>query len=166
MNKSRILYLLIAAGALAWLYFSFSGGEEQKIRRRLAEIEELVEKAPGEGALDGVGRARSFAALFTEPFDADVGPAGQRIGDRQQLMQVFIGFRHASERVALDYRAIEIVLSPGEKEAVVRLEALLNGGPAGLLADEHFPVELLFRKVDGDWLVARAKVEGGVRRGG
>ena len=166
MSKTRILNLMIAAAAIVWLYFSLGGGEEERIRRRLAEIEELVEKSAGEGSLDGVGRARSFAALFAEPFAAEVGPAGQTIGDRQQLMQAFVGFRHASETVTLDYRGIEIALAPGGKEAVVKLEALLNGGPAGFLAEEGYPVELLFRKVDGDWLVARAQVSGGVRRGG
>lgn len=166
MSKTRILYLILALGAALWLVSRCCGGEEARIRRLLGEIEELVEKAPGEGALDGVGRARSFAALFAEPFVADVAPAGQRIGDRGQLMQVFVGFRHASESVSLDYRGIAIELGESGKDARATLEAILNGGPGGLLAGESFPVELFLRKIDGDWKIAEARVGAALSRGG
>ncbi len=81
-------------------------------------------------------------------------------------MQVFVGFRHASETVALDYRNIEIAVGASKKEAVATFEAILNGGPAGILTGEGFPVELKFRKISGDWQIARAKVDDPVSRGG
>jgi hypothetical protein len=165
MNKTRILYLVLAVAAAIWLGSRFFGDEAGKIRGRLEEIRDLIEKSAGEGALEGVSRSTSFAELFAEPFEAEVSPAGQRLGDKGRLMQVFVGFRHASERVTLDYRAVEIVVAENQREAGVTLEALLNGGPAGMLAGEAFPVELRFRKVDGDWLVARAWVGDPIRRG-
>lgn len=166
MNKTRILYLLLAMAAAVWLGSRFFGDEESKVRRQLEAIRELIAKSPGEGALDGVGRAASFAELFAEPFEAAVASAGQQIGDKGQLMQAFAGFRHASERITLDYRAVEILVAANEREATATFEALLNGGPGGLLAGEAFPVELRFRKVDGEWLVARARVGEPIRRGG
>lgn len=165
MSKTRILYLALAAAVAIWLGSRFFGDEESKIRRRLEEIRELVEKSAGEGALDGVGRAASFAELFAEPFEAAVAPAGQQLGDKGQLMQVFAGFRHASERITLDYRAVEILVAENRREATATFEALLNGGPAGMLAGEAFPVELRFRKVDGEWLIARARVGDPIPRG-
>lgn len=166
MTQTRILYLMLTAAALFWLWSHFSGGEEAQVRRRLGEIESLVEKASGEGALDAVGRARSFAALFTEPFAAEVQPAAARIGDKAQLMQVFVGFRHASETVRLDYRGLAITLGPGKKEALATFDAVLNGGPGGILADESYPVELRWRKTDGEWRISEAKVGEAVSRGG
>lgn len=164
MKKTGILYLVLTVAMGFWLWSIFGDGEEAQIRSRLQEIEELVEKSAGEGALDGVGRARSFADLFTDPFSAEVAPAGSRIGDKAQLMQAFVGFRHASETVSLDYRNVEIAVGGNQKEAVAAFEALLNGGPGGILADEGYAVELRFRKVKGDWLVSQAKVDHAVGR--
>lgn len=166
MKKTGILYLVLTVAIGFWLWTIFSDNEEAQIRRRLAEIEELVEKSAGEGAIDGVGRARSFADLFTDPFSAEVAPAGARIGDKAQLMQTFVGFRHASETVALDYRNVLIAVGGNKKEAVATFEALLNGGPGGILADESYAVELRFRKVKGDWLVSQATVDYAVNRSG
>ncbi len=163
MSKTRILYAMLAIAAAVWVVLRMGGGPEAEIRRLLGEVEELTEKAAGEGALDGVGRAKSFAELFAEPFSAEVAPAGQQIGDRQRLMQVFLGFRHASERVTLDYRNVAIEVAEGKKQARVTLEAILNGGPAGMLANESFPVELFLVKQDGDWKIDKAKVGDPVR---
>lgn len=166
MSKTRILYAILALAAAVWLFARLGGGEEQEIRRLLGQLEELAEKERGEGALDGVARASAFAELFAEPFSAEVAPAGQRIGDRRQLMQVFAGFRHASETVTLDYRGVEIVVGESRKDAKVALEAVVNGGPSGLLTGDSFPVALELRKVDGEWKIARAEVGERLRRGG
>lgn len=158
MKKSTFLYLLLTAAVGFWLWQRYFGDETAQIRRQLAVIEELVEKSAGEGALDGVGRARSFAELFAEPFSAEVGPAGQTVGDRQQLMQLFVVFRHNSETVSLDYRRVDIAVAENRREAVASFEALLNGGPGGILADHAYAVELRFRKLSGEWKISQASV--------
>lgn len=158
MKKTTLLYLLLTAGVAFWLGSELFGSEESRIRRRLAEIEELVEKSPGEGALDNVGRSRSFAEIFAERFEVELAPTGERIGDKQNLMRVFVAFRHNSESITLEYRNLEIVLAENGRDAVATFEALLNGGPLGILADESYGVELKLRKEEGDWRIVKASV--------
>ncbi len=163
MKKTTFLYLLLAAAALFWLYGRFFGSEEARIRTRLDEVRSLVGKSSSESALDSVSRARSFAELFTDSFSAQIKPFGQRVEDLPELMRLFVALRHASEKISLDYRDIEIVVGESGREAIVQCAALLNGGPGGLLADQAYRLELRLRKVGGEWKIAEAIIEEGER---
>ncbi|MEM9554346.1 MAG: nuclear transport factor 2 family protein [Acidobacteriota bacterium] len=131
LRSTHLLYAALAVGAVVWLLSRLGDSPEAQIRERFARVVELVEKAPGEGALEAAERARTLGAHFTPTFSLDVPQAGS-IGSREALVRPFVGLRQPLERLEVVLTGVDVAV---ESEVGARLAAratvVATGGAAG-----------------------------------
>jgi hypothetical protein len=151
------LLALVLAGGI-WLWRVLFPGDEVVIRRRIQGLAEIASFPANEAPLAKVTNAEKVAGFFAVDGEIDVAPWGYQrvvISGRDELREAARGARFALTSLTVGVEAITIVLGPGEDQATTSFT--LIGRTAGNPERQSQAMELEFRKVDGDWLIRRAK---------
>ncbi len=148
---------LVAAGGL-WLWRVLFPGDEALIRRQIEELAEVASFPANEAPLAKLTNAGKLAAFFTADGEVDIAPWGYQrvvINGRDELRQAAFGARNAISSLTVGVAAITIALGPGDDQA--NASFTLTGRSAENPERQSQTMELEFRRVDGDWLIRRAR---------
>ncbi len=155
IRGSQLLWIVLAAAAVVWAASRFLGGETQRIRRQLAELEQLIEKAEGENNLIGANKVRRIGELMAPQFEIEIVPYSQVVRDRQQLLRVAMGYRSRSPTIEVDFRDQEIEVDTARRSASHRAVAVLSGQGRG---QESYRVAFQWTQIEGEWRLRRIDV--------
>ena len=155
IRGSQLLWVVLAAAAVIWAGSRLLGGEARKIRRQLAELEQLIEKEEGESNLIGANKVRRIGELLAPQFEIDIVPYSQVVRDRQQLLRVAMGYRSRSATIEVDFRQHEIDVDAAARSASHRAVAVLSGRDRGR---ESYRIAFQWTEIEGEWLVRRIDV--------
>lgn len=157
--KGRWIYLLYGLLGLAvalWLYQQV-GGDERKIKGKLQELEQLVEKDGPESDLVAANKGRQVGLLFSRDFEIYLEPFGQHMDDRARLAQVMLGYRRPAQRIDVGFRDVQIELLEGQpKRARMDAVAAVNGTVDGQLRRESYRFAFHWLEEDGIWRIEQA----------
>jgi hypothetical protein len=154
----RILLLAVVAAGGVWLWRVLFPGDEAVIRRQLHELAEVASFPANEAPLAKVTNAEKVAGFFAVDGEVDMAPWGYQrivIGGRDELREAARGARFGLASLTVGVEAVNIVLGPGDDQATASLT--LVGRTAGNPERQSQAMEFEFRRVDGDWLIRRAK---------
>lgn len=159
MKRTHILWMVLILAGLGW-YFLRSGGPEGAIRARLGDLEELLEKEPGEKALVAAQRARELTDFLSDDFLVDLGPWGRTISDASDLARPYVGFRRGYERIEVGLELEEIELGAGERSAASAVRASFFGTGGGGVGPSRESYRVLIDWVleDGEWRMSHVQV--------
>lgn len=159
MKRTHILWIVLILAGLGWLLLR-SGGPEGAIRARLGELEELLEKEPGEKALASAQRARELTDFLSDDFLVDLGPRGRTISDAAGLARPYVGFRRGYDRITVGLELEEIEVGAGERSAAtaVRASFLGTGGGGVGPSRESYHVLIDWVLEDGEWTMSHVQV--------
>jgi hypothetical protein len=165
VKVSRVLYALLIAGFATWLWIRFAQSDEAKIQAQLDRLQALIEKEPGESALEAADRALRLTELLTQTFTVRLDPVGQTLEDPAALSRPYVGLRRAAESLDATFSDVEIELQDGGR-AEVRFEAALSGRIEGSFRRGRYPVRARFEFERGEWRMSEIRVglevEGGL----
>lgn len=118
--RAAIVVAVVAISLIAWR--TWFPGEEAKIRARLVELSDEINKGAVE-ALEGIARAASIGSYFADDVVVDLGEGTAPISGRATVigMAARLQPRTAAFRLKLD--DVGIVLGPDEQSADVALTA-------------------------------------------
>ena len=156
MKKTTWAWLALILAAGVYLFGPWND-EERQLRRRLAEIKDLVVKEGPESDLDAANKARQLGHLFTRGFEIRLLPFDQVVTDRQRMMQVMLGYRRGSERVGVGFRDLEIELQAGGS-AQMSVVAVVSGWTEGQVSREGYRFQLLWIREDSEWRIREAEL--------
>lgn len=156
VRSSYILYGIVAIALAVWA-LSFLGGDARRIRHRLDELEELIEKTEQENNLVAANKARLLGGFFTNRFEIEIVPYSQVVTDRQQLMQVAMGYRSRSERIGVAFREEELAIDAERRSADMGVVAELTGRRVSL-TPERYDLLIQWSEEDGEWRIRRLEV--------
>ncbi|MCP4664540.1 MAG: hypothetical protein GY856_54845 [bacterium] len=155
-RSSYVLYGVVAIAVAAWA-LSLLGSDARRIRRRLAEFEELIEKNGQENNLVAANKARLLGGFFTKTFEIDIVPFSQVVTDRQQLMRVAMGYRSRSQRIGVAFREQDLSIDDQRRSADMGLVAELTGRTVSL-APERYQLRMQWSEEEGEWRIRRLEV--------
>jgi hypothetical protein len=158
MKRSHLLWIVLALGVAIW-FMTGAGGPEAELRNRLAKVEDLIDKQPGESALASAERANRLRDDLAATFRIDLTAAGGGVvTDPAGLARSFVGFRRAFDRIEVGLEAQSIEIQGANTARMeVRASLVAVGGAVGLSRDA-FRVEIRWRREGGDWRMAEVLV--------
>ncbi len=158
MRFSSWLYGLLALAVAIWLV-SQLGGEERRIRGRLAELAELLEKDGPENGLVAVNKARSVALMFASDFDVVLqGYSTGAVSGPQQISQAMLRYRTAPSRIDVAFRDIEVELDAAKRTADMSAVGVASATAGGDLSRRRFRFAFRWVKEDREWVIQRAEL--------
>jgi len=156
LRSSYVLYGVVAIALAVWA-LSLLDRDARRIRRRLAEIEELIEKNGQENSLVAANKARLLGGFFTTAFEIDILPYSQVVTDRQQLMRAAMGYRSRSQRIGVSFCEQDLAIDGERRSADMELVAELTGRRVSL-APERYQLRMQWSEEDGEWRIRRLEV--------
>ncbi len=155
MNASRWLYVVLALAVGAWLLTTL-GGEERRIRGRLTELGDLLEKDNDESPLAAAEKSRRVGLLFTRDFEIRLEPFQQVVTDRRQVTRTMLGYRSRFGKVSVGFRDEQLEIDEAAGRADLALTAVVSASRDGGPSREAYRLAFHLRKVEGEWLIERA----------
>jgi len=155
----RVIVAVVAVIAIAWIARAWWPSEERRIRARLDALAEEVSTPAGnmEDALARMARAVRIGSFFTEAAAIEAGPPYPALRGRDTIVGAASSV--GAQEVTLEFVDVQVGVAAGQQAASAYMTAKAAGldraGGRGLDASE---VEMDFRKVDGRWLIAAARV--------
>ena len=140
-------------------------GDEARILELLEKVDEAATFKASTKPLSQMGNAAELAGFFTEDVEIQAkGPRGgmRRISGRTQLQQIAMSAQSMIGGLDVRFEDVIVELGKSDDEAACRLTAIANQG-----GDPNPWVQILqfgFRKVDGEWMVARVETVDAVER--
>ena len=148
-GRRLVLTLAILAALAAWWIWRDSPSRE--IARRLAELEELVEKSGPESSIDSLANARAITLLFAPHFEVRAEQLGFSTRDRQQLAGFIHGHRSTSNSIDMRIAAGALSFLPEHGRATQEATFhFLSGGPLGS-GSERYRVQINWLDGDDGW---------------
>ena len=129
MRPSHYLYVILALAVVIWWFVSQGSDDEGAIRSQLDQIAELVEKQPGEKALEAADRARRLADHFTTEFEVELTPVGAKVSNSAELARPFVGLRRQAEDLRVSFEVEELEVAEDFPTASMTATASLNPNP-------------------------------------
>jgi len=144
--------LALLGVAVLWL-FTWYRSPERRIHRRIAQIESLVAKAPGEDNLTALGKARKLSELFAEPFEFEAEPFDFSTRDRQRLAAAIHQYRSRSQAIAVEIRDRETTVDreQGRGTSLLTVEFLTKF--QDLAGREAYRFQINWVDEDGEWRI-------------
>ena len=142
--------------------------DERRIRGRLEELAEQMEKDGPEDQLAAFAVARGVSEAFAPGFVVLATPYQGRIADIQELMSAVMTFRNASPRIEVDIRDVALEVNKERRTAAMGIEATvtMETGPDER-ARESYRIRMAWLEDNGTWLIHQLEVveilEGGTR---
>ncbi|WP_437895716.1 nuclear transport factor 2 family protein [Sorangium sp. So ce124] len=153
---------LIAAGAvLGAAALLLSPSEEERIRERLAQLEDAVRIDEGErNPLVRHGRIRGeFAEIFAKEASARIAEIGDSLRGRDELANAATQAAVVYQTADVSLGGTEIQIDPAGMTAEVTATATVTGARHGQeVRRDELPVALRLEKIDGEWKIVSATV--------
>lgn len=166
MKPTYLLYGALAAAVLVWWWVGLRSDDESEIRSQLDRVVELVEKQPGEKALESADRARRLAALFATEFEMELKPVGVRVTNSAELARPFVGLRRQAEELSVSFDIEDLEVAEDFPTASLNAVASLTGTVGGRRQSESFRVLFAWKKEGREWRIESLQVterlEGGL----
>jgi len=135
-------------------------GEEREIARRLNELAETASVDVDENPVIRMANAARVGRYFTEDGLIERGENAAPIQGRGAVVALAAQARTAVEDLRIRFTDVEIRVS-GSDTAVAHLTLVVSGRgeekPSTGSSIDARELRLTFRKIDGDWLIARVE---------
>ena len=147
----------IAAG-LAIVFALIAGvrwwqSDERKIRARVKQIQELVDKDRGETNLTSLNKARKISELFADGFEFRAEQFDYIGRDRRSLVGAIHRYRSTSDRVRMRVFDSDLHLDPQAGRATMNLTAEFTADFRGTLGRDGYRFQVNWVKREGQWLI-------------
>jgi len=159
MQKSfRAIVLLALIGLAAWIWWVFFPGAERAIRARVAELAETVSFKPSDGIAPRGLKAMKLPAFFTKDVVVKLDVRGfekQDFSGRDEIEEKAGLLFKGLSGLQVEFLDVNLTFDPDKHTAIAHLTC--KASPSG---DPDFYVQelkLLFRKVEGEWLIYRVE---------
>lgn len=157
-RKVFVLYGLLAAAFLVWLYGRWDN-EARQLHRRLDALGALMEKGEAESNLVAANKGRQAGTFFCRDFSIELRPFQQSMDDRARLAQVVLGYRQRAETIAVGFDGTEVEILPGQpKIADMTTDVTLSGRIDGTRRREAYRFSFRWLEEDGRWCIERAEM--------
>jgi hypothetical protein len=143
--------LLAVAWLMLWRYWP---SDEAEIRAALSELAGALEKREGAKVLALVGKTRSLEALFTGDCRIDIGRPVRSLEGREALVSSFQAYWRMLSEMHVEFGALSVRVDGAS--ATTRLTARVYLPDRAGKKREERRLELLWRRVDGEWRIDRA----------
>ncbi|MBI1178114.1 hypothetical protein GC207_11830 [bacterium] len=157
-NAIRLtLIALICAGGY-WLWHVLFPGDEALIRRQLLGAAQAASFSANEAPIAKLSNAAKLAGYFAPDADINLDLWDYRpvhVQGRDEIQQAVLAARGAMTTLDVQLTNIEITLGPGSDNATARMTMITRGPQVPESQPQQF--ELGVRKIDGKWLIQRAK---------
>ena len=153
MNKTYLLYGVLAGAVLIWLVRGWGTSEEAKIQAQLDEVASLISKDSDESALESADRARQLGELFTEEMVVHLRPLGMEIRTGAELVRPFVGLRSGMSQITLSFDVEELEVAESFPTAAMITRASVSGQGEARNGRESFRIKIAWKKVRGTWLM-------------
>mgnify|MGYP006269364073 FL=1 len=158
-NRWVLPAAVLVGAAVAWFFFLRSS-EENRIRERFAELEEIASRPPSAGLLGKAEVIGRFRELFADPVALETPRAPvSGIRSPDELAATYLSLVEAGS-------SFELSIDPGPIEFpsddVARAEAKIDARvtrPGGRTRSETGSVLAELRKTEGDWKFALFREE-------
>lgn len=156
---NRLPQIVIALALVALGYFGYrwyvGAGDEGRIRAALEELAAAVSE-PGAEGLAQVTRAATLGAFFAADVEVDLGAPFTPFRGRDTIMAMAAKAAVPGQGLDVRFVDVEVDVAPGGADAVARMTATV--AERGVAADREIDareLEMAWRKMDGDWVIAR-----------
>lgn len=152
-----IMWVLAAALAvyLAWTWLL--PGPEKIIRKRLAEMRELVSFSSNEGPLAKLANSEKLLGYFTPDIEIRINIPGRQdlsLSGREDLRQAILGARSQVDSIHMEFHDIRVMVDATKTSATTLVTVRADGATGGEPFVER--MRIYFTKTDGKWLVSAA----------
>ena len=157
MNRFPQIVIVIALVAFGYVgYRWYAGaGDEGRIRAALEELATTL-GAPGAEGFAQMTRAAALGAFFAPDVEVDLGAPYTPFHGRDTIMAMAAKAVAPGQGVDVRFVDVEVDVAPGGTEATARMTATVDD--RGGLLDRGFDareLEMAWRNVDGNWVIAR-----------
>jgi hypothetical protein len=159
-RAARRLLVGLALVLVAWGLLAWHRSDTRRIRRNLSRIQRLVAKAPGEGDLAGLAKARKIADLFSDPFDVRAEPVGFGTTDRGRLISGIHQYRSRSETLLMQVSGEELYFDQERTGATSYLTAEFINDLGDFAGTESYSLKVHWVRAEGEWRIGRVEVQG------
>ncbi|HXW07695.1 MAG TPA: nuclear transport factor 2 family protein [Vicinamibacterales bacterium] len=152
--SGRLAGVLVAVVGLAAAAWYFWPGEKAAIDRRLAALSRDIDQ---QEAVGGLAAAR-IASHFTEDVVIDLGQGSVPVEGRDTLVGMLMRLEPRIARYRVRFEDATVRLRDASTAEVTLTAEIVPRGSAPRDAEmDAREFEVMFRKVDADWLVARVR---------
>jgi hypothetical protein len=153
-----VLVALLVAAVVAWRLWP---GEERRIRTRLDALAAGLSIAPGEAGLARLTRAAGVRSFFTEDVAVEVADdPGLTIRGREEIAGYVARLTVPPEGTRVELIEVDTQVDADRRSADVRATTRIvvrgTTDPPSIL--DARTIGLTLRKVEGEWLIANARV--------
>jgi hypothetical protein len=152
----RLVVLLAVVAAAGWYGWRWMfPDDEAAIRAVLGRIAEGVSAgAAGNGNMERLARVASLRHELAPDITVDAGPPFQRLTGREAIIGTAASLSGSTRDLQVRFEDVEITVEPSRQRAEVTLtvEARTRDAADGGLDSRE--LEVIFRRVEGRWVVA------------
>jgi hypothetical protein len=154
----RLLVFAVAVALGLGLWAVVFPSPEKVIRTRLDEMAELISFPANQAPLSSLTAVQQICARVSSDVDIRVEARGVgqgRLQGRDNLREALLAFRSNVNGAKVEFLDVAVSLAPDKQsaEASLTVKARTPRDPDTLFQE----MKITFRKMDGDWLLARAE---------
>ncbi len=152
-----LLAVLAILGAFGWWLFP---SDARRVRARFHALATLVSVPATEQDLARLARARSFGAMLATDIAVTFDEGAPPLNGREAFVLLVARPAGVEGGIKVELADVTVQVGPGGEEATsaARARLLFTDPQTKLLSAEERDVNLEWRKTNGNWLVAAARV--------
>jgi hypothetical protein len=156
-------WALVAAGAavaIAAGIYVLRGDETRRVRARVESAAEALSPPAGEADLNRLTRLAGFAKLLAPDVLVEAEPGGASIRGREAVAGLAAQLSAAAGAQRIELSDIEVALDETSTRATVSALVHVTSSSAGNTSTyDGQLIHLELTRIDGDWLISRARPE-------
>lgn len=156
--KTRGIAGGVLIGLAALVYWQFFPSDERRIRGRLDDLAETLTDDGAEG-LAQVARIARLARYVTTDVTVDLGPTlNEQLQGRDMLVAAAGRVQQTARTVVVEFVDVQVSVTPERGEASTYLTGKASGiDERGETVTDARELEMSWRLVDGEWLIASVR---------
>ena len=160
MNSARTLLLVVGLALLVALGWWFFPSNARLVRTRFQTLATLVSVPAGEQDLARLARARKFGTMVTSDVEVTFDQGAAPLTGRETLVLLVARPPGVPGDIKADLADVAVQVASGGTQAssTARARLTFTDPQTNKPSVEEHDVSLDWRKVDGEWLVAIARV--------
>ena len=157
----RVAILVVGAVAIAVAVYVLRADEARAVRGRVQAAAEALSPAAGEADLNRLTRLAGFAKLLATDVVVEAQAGGPAIHGREAVAGLAAQLSATAGAQRIEISDIEVTFDDGRTRAMVTAVAHVRSSSPGTAARTYDGqvIRLELTKVDGDWLISRARPE-------